>query len=89
MYKIGDRFNNMRHGSYMTVIDKVADRVYGLGDVPFIRHKYFLRGKTTGKAVWVNDYDIEDWLERGVLSIREERIEPIKHLKPLTFSTTL
>jgi hypothetical protein len=89
MYQVGDRFNNMRHGSYITVIDKVADRVYGLGDVPFIRHKYFLKGKTSGKTIWVTDDDIEGWLERGVLSIREERIEPIKHLRPLTFSTTM
>lgn len=90
MYKIGDKFYNLRRGyGTLTVIDAVADRVYGLGDVPFIRYKYFLRGTVTGKAVWVNDDDITDWLERGVLSVCDtDSIEPLRWIKPLTLTTT-
>jgi len=88
MYQVGDRFNNMRRGSYMTIVGRHESIVYGLGDEPYRNTTYTLKGLRTGKEVIVTEEDIDRWMSIRVLTIRENVIEPIQWLRPLEFSTT-
>ena len=77
-YKVGDIFYNINKDGYLSIIDIVThtnDEDEGC---------YRVKGRTTGKSIWLEDWQLDRYVTEEVLVLMQDCIGPIKWIKTWT-----